>query len=529
MKKIKDQYTKDVYADIAKYIVPERSTLFDDEQRGQSFGKDVYDGWPGYCQRKMVTAMYGSLCPQNTNWMELQLQGDKPPTQISRDLHQLNYDMMMLLSKTNFYGNQSQFIGDGCAFGNSVQYIKDDTLDDKTKFITIHPAQYYLYTDEDGDVKAVLRQIKLNIQDIIHIIKASSMGEEDWKKCVPDNLEMDAENSKLEEMYAYHIIYERKYFRGIIDMPAKYAESPFVGVWYLSENGKSGDIFAIDRHDYFPYVAWRYQMESGWPYGFGPGHYALHDARVLQQLARANLEAGQRAAAPPVQAPEELKNKVKNRPYGITYYEDSSRMVQPLYTMQNWTQAKEVLDQKRQIVSFHYLLDVWQTLSEITARMTAYEVAERIGEKLAMISSVIGNFLNEGLSKQLRLFFALEVNAGRLKITPALQEYIQKEGIKIEFTSLLAQSLKKHLENQGLMRTMSEMQLAFEVNPELRMAFDWYTFAERMIKGSTTSLEILKDKRTYQRELEELEKQKQMAMQKEALQLMGGQNAQGMV
>lgn len=270
-------------------------------------------------------------------------------------------------------------------------------------------------------------------------------------------------------------------------------------------------------------------MESGWPYGFGPGHYALHDARVLQQLARANLEAGQRAAAPPVQAPEELKNKVKNRPYGITYYEDSSRMVQPLYTMQNWTQAKEVLDQKRQIVSFHYLLDVWQTLSEITARMTAYEVAERIGEKLAMISSVIGNFLNEGLSKQLRLFFALEVNAGRLKITPALQEYIQKEGIKIEFTSLLAQSLKKHLENQGLMRTMSEMQLAFEVNPELRMAFDWYTFAERMIKGSTTSLEILKDKRTYQRELEELEKQKQMAMQKEALQQMGGQNAQGMV
>jgi hypothetical protein len=50
-----------------------------------------------------------------------------------------------------------------------------------------------------------------------------------------------------------------------------------------------------------------------------------------------------------------------------------------------------------------------------------------------------------------------------------------------------------------------------------------------MIKGSTTSLEILKDKRTYQRELEELEKQKQMAMQKEALQQMGGQNAQGMV
>jgi len=86
--------------------------------------------------------------------------------------------------------------------------------------------------------------------------------------------------------------------------------------------------------------------------------------------------------------------------------------------------------------------------------------------------------------------------------------------------------MKKHLENQGLMRTINEMQIMFEMNEEIRMAFDWYAVANRMIEGSTPGKDVLISENEYKRKLEELKQQQMVAMQNQAMQnqqRMGGQ------
>ena len=538
MIKEKEHYTEGVYKDIAKFILPERSTLFDGEQSGQAFGEDTFSGYPGYCHRKMTNSLYGNLCPRNTNWMELAVNSEeKPSNLIQQQLNDVNKRMMELLDNSNFYGNQTQFISDGVGFGNGVQYIKDDVLDGKTKFLGIHPAQYYLDTDDDGDVKSILRKMKMPLIDVIRVIRGSSMqgseGKGAYKKYLPDEYTAGtAADNMLQDVDVCHMTMKNKYYKDLVTLPGEYVgTAKFSSVWFISKTGEGGEVIAVDRHVYFPYVTWMYNLETGWSYGFGPGHYALPDAKVLQQHTRARLEAGQRAAAPPLQIPEELKNKVNNRPYGKTYYEDASRLVQGLYQQTNFPISTEVTNEIKEVIGFHYMLDVWQTLSDITARMTAYEVSERIGEKMSMISSVVGNFLVQGLTQQIRLFMIIEETAGRLTFPEGLKKYIKKKGIKIEYKSLLAQSVKKHLENQGLMRTIGEMQLIFELNEDLRFAFDWHKVAERMIAGSTSAPDILISEAKYNKKLEDMAKEKKMLAQSEAAKNVGAGNdgSKGMV
>lgn len=533
MIKKKERFTKKVYEDIAKYIIPERETLFHEKQQGQSFGEDIYNGWPGYCHRKMTNSMYGNLCPRNTNWMSLSLGNKaKPPRIITEELQKLNRSLMLLLDKSNFYGNQTQFISDGVGFGNGLQYVKDDIIDKKTKFLGIHPAQYYVDTDDDGDVKSILRKTSISYIDIIRIIKSSPMKDsENYEKYIPDEIEREIKNGTyFSSIDVCHFTMKAKYYKDAIELPAEYiGEFDYVSVWYFSSNGKSGEVFCIDRYQEFPYIHWSFNQETGWDYGFGPGHYALHDAKVLQQHGRARIEAAQRAAAPPLQIPEELKNKVNNRPYGNTYYEDSSRLVQGLYQQVNFPISTEVTKEIKEIIGFHYMLDVWQTLSDITARMTAYEVAERLGEKMASVSAVVGNFLNQGLTQQMKRFISIEEKAGRIKVSKNLKEYMVKEGVDIEYHSLLAQAVKKHLENQGLMRTINEMQMVFELNPEFTAAFNWYNVGVHMIDGNSLMSDILIDEKDYKKILEENRKMKQMEAQAAMMQKEGQGGTQGVV
>jgi len=175
------------------------------------------------------------------------------------------------------------------------------------------------------------------------------------------------------------------------------------------------------------------------------------------------------------------------------------------------------------------MLDVWQTLSDITARMTAYEVAERLGEKMASVSAVVGNFLNQGLTQQMKRFISIEEKAGRIKVSKNLKEYMVKEGVDIEYHSLLAQAVKKHLENQGLMRTINEMQMVFELNPEFTAAFNWYNVGVHMIDGNSLMSDILIDEKDYKKILEENRKMKQMEAQAAMMQKEGQGGTQGVV
>ena len=156
---------------------------------------------------------------------------------------------------------------------------------------------------------------------------------------------------------------------------------------YWEEREK--DAIRVGGYKSFPFVTWRYRIEGIEKYGRGPSHDALPDIKGLNAMAKTLLQAGHKAANPPLNIPEEMKDKVRNKPGGANYYLDPGRVVMPWPVSTNYPIGVDQWDRKKKQVESHYYIDFWKLLTQLTQRMTAMEVAERRGEKATLIATPI--------------------------------------------------------------------------------------------------------------------------------------------
>lgn len=139
----------------------------------------------------------------------------------------------------------------------------------------------------------------------------------------------------------------------------------------------------------FQYIVPRWQLVSGSQYGFSPCTVAgLPDARLCQQIALTILEAGEKAANPPLLAAENvLRSDINTWAGGVTWWDSNydEKTGKPLQVMEHDWSGMPIGDKiqdfvREQLKEAFYLNKIAMPPPVDAKQMTAFEVGQRVQE-----------------------------------------------------------------------------------------------------------------------------------------------------
>jgi hypothetical protein len=192
---------------------------------------------------------------------------------------------------------------------------------------------------------------------------------------------------------------------------------PFVSC-YLDCETKA--IVQESGYEEFPYVVSRWETLSTAPWGFGPGHLALPDVRVLNKLTELNLEQLVLWARPPLTMLREgVIGAVSLEPYALNVVTQADA----LKTMDLTGRPDLVQIDKadlRQSLRDIFFIDALQGLPPPEAsKMTAFEVAQRIEQMQRLMGPAFTRLLAEMLDPLADRVFGLLLRGGAFPLPPA--------------------------------------------------------------------------------------------------------------
>jgi len=247
-----------------------------------------------------------------------------------------------------------------------------------------------------------------------------------------------------------------------------------------------------------PYMIPRMDTVPGEGYGRSPGMIALPDANTLQAMGETILVAGQRAADPPIMAPNDGSFSEANTfPGGITYYDVNAAQAvrgNPLFTMPTGANLPITRDMQRDVreqVGMAFFRDRFN-LPVGGPEMTATEIIERREEFLREAGPLFSRLEAEYIAPLVERSFAIMLRAGGFaEIPPSLQG----RNVNFEYESPL-KLIREKMDAQ--IATLFKMEVAetAQINPDAIDLFDidaYLRFQARANRVPTTLVRRAED------------------------------------
>lgn len=195
---------------------------------------------------------------------------------------------------------------------------------------------------------------------------------------------------------------------------------------------------------YFPVIVPRWEVAAEKSVGIeGPGDMALNAMIVFQKMEKDRLKAVDKLLDPAMLADSSLKKHGSSiMPGGITYLNKDQIQYgfRPAFTVD--PKVAELLGAKAEyleVIQSSFFQDIFMMISNERAisHVSAAEINERAGERMAIISPMLTQFDGDVGDKVLNNILEIEREAGRLLPPPRVLE-----GQKIApfYTSILAQA-----------------------------------------------------------------------------------------
>lgn len=265
------------------------------------------------------------------------------------------------------------------------------------------------------------------------------------------------------------------------------------------------------------YVIPRWQTVSGSQYGYSPATVAgLPDARLLQAMTLSLLEAGEKAADPPLVATSEVVRNVDTRAGGVSWVDDAydERLGEALRPMtidrSGLSYGVEMHDRVRVALAEAFFLNKLSMPPAGSGEMTAFEVGQRIQEyirnALPIFEPVEADYNGE-LCEQT---FEIMLRAGAFGRPQDIPESLQGQEITFRFESPLSEMIERR-KGQQWIETMNLTAATAQLDPTVANIPDAKTALRDVLKGIGTPAAWLRSEEAAQA-LEEQQKQAMEAM-----------------
>ncbi len=363
-----------LWQDVAETFYVERADFTAGRSPGADFAAHLMTGQPLLVRQELANAIAGMLRPPGRNWFKLVLKGwgeREAPQAVAAWLEEMGRRMRVAMydSAAALQRATKQADNDYVTFGNAVISIDTNWRDTALLYRCWHLRDTVWREDFSGRIDEVHRRAKLTAHEIMGLFPNSF---------APELGLMRAEERRQKEIECRHIVVPRERY----DDPE--IREPFVSIHVDVEHGHVME--AVGRAT-LGYVIPRWQLVSGSVYGYSPPTVAsIADARMLQDMTRTIIEAGEKAVDPPMVATQEaIRSDLALYAGGITYVDAAyderlGAALRPISQDRSGLPlGLEMQQDIRQQIAAAWMLNKLNLPSPGGA-MTAYEVGQRVQE-----------------------------------------------------------------------------------------------------------------------------------------------------
>lgn len=242
---------------------------------------------------------------------------------------------------------------------------------------------------------------------------------------------------------------------------------PWHSCYVLADNPVLIEEGGMDRN---PWVVGRWATMANSPYGYSPAMVALADTMTLNTMAKTFLVSSQKAADPPLLAPDEnAMMPIRIRPGGIVYGAvngNGQALVQALETRGAFTLTDAMIQAKREAVRTAFMAA--QLEMPDRPNRTATEVLQREEDRMRQMAPNLVRMQSDVLDPIIEGVFE------DLMAREAFPEPPQSLGgatIQVEYVSPLARA-QRASEGQALLRVFENLAPLAQMRPEVLDNFD---------------------------------------------------------
>ena len=419
--------------DLARLLLPRRTGFVTQFIEGDRRTEEIYDATGMRAARSLRNVVSQLLRPEGEKWFLIRAEDDRlnnlgEVVEWIKRAEEKTWSAM-INPKTRFRQATGESDLDLIVFGTSILFIGMSKAARRLRYQTIHLKDVELAINDENIIDTVYYLRKYDLRQAVQKFGKENLSVQTQQKIDNASGREEIMDEKLEFL---RIIRPRT--DGTPD--AILARNlPFSDLW-----------IEIDNHHHvqdggfheFPFAVPRWDTSSGELYGRSPGMIALPDVETLNAMGETILVAGQKAADPPIMAPNDSSFEALNTfSGGISYYDvDTAERLGgnpffPLVAGQNLPITRDMQSDTRFQVEAAFFKNVFN-LPVDGPEMTATEVLQRNEEFIREMGPVFGNLESDYQSPLVERSFALLLRDGAFDPIP---EVLSGRNIRFEYTS----------------------------------------------------------------------------------------------
>lgn len=467
------------WSDLSEFELPRRSIWLtqsaggiptpNNMTRGLEINSSIVDPTATYAIRVCTGGLVSGLAGPSRPWFKIVPAHKKSQLDAAARawIDETEERLYTILALSNFYNAFAQQIEDVVVFGTAPVILYEDA----TSLInSYNPCVGEYYVANDGALRpnVLARQFLMTIAQMVDFF-----GVENCPADVQKLWEQKGSGMDQERIVAHFI--EPNY--GVADkggskvagiVPGNFAWRECYWVWGSAGAGPLSIRGFVDK----PFVVSRWATQSNDAYGRSPGMDVLPDVLQLQVETQRKAEAIEKGVRPPLVADMSMKNQPSSAlPGHVTYVPKlgPDTGMKPMYeTTIDIRPIAEDIAQIQARIKVGFYNDMFALLANIPkGEATAYEIAQRLAEKLTVVGPVIDSLLND-LKDQLKRVFGIVTRRGMIDDMP---DSLKGVPLNMQFISVLALA-QKAASTGGVERLAAFIGNLVQVYPEVKDLFD---------------------------------------------------------
>ena len=464
------------WSDLAEFELPRRSIWLTQSAggiptpnnmlRGREINKSIVDPTATYAARICAGGMTSGTVSPSRPWflMKSAITRRDLDTEARKWIDETQDRIYSILAGSNFYESEAQEKEDIVVFGTAPCLIYEDARD---IFRCYNPCvgEYYLANDGSNRVNCFARQFLETVQQTIDFFGSDTPPDEIKSMWAQKGSANDQERIISHMIEPNYAIGEGR----VGKIPGDFAWREVYWVW------ASGSMQPLSMRGFHeqPFTVSRWSQQSNDAYGRSPGMDALPDVIQLQVMTRRLAEAIEKQVRPPLLADMSMKNQPASAlPGHVTYVPklDAGTGMRSIYQVNpdvGAMSANILAIENRIKIAFFNDLFLMLEQGAGSDRMTAYEVAQKVQEKLQVLGPVIEGMLGV-LKLKLKRIYGILQRKGFIDPPPASLRGVP---LSVDFISTLALAQKASATG-GLERLAALIGNLAPIYPEVKNILD---------------------------------------------------------
>jgi len=425
-----------LWQNIAQNFYPERANFTNEPGVGEEFGAELTTSYPVIARRDLGNAIGSMLRPSSKAWFHIRTPNyDQLDADAKAWLEAATAKMRRTMADrhTQFSRATKEGDHDFATFGQAALQVSRNRDASSVLYRCWHLRDVAWSENGEGRADAVHRRWRPFARELAAL----------FPKTAHASVKTAASKEPYKEVNVRHCIIPADQYAGSLGK----VKTPYVSIYYDVDNKT---ILEEAPSQVQEYLIPRWSTASGSQYAYSPATIAaLPDARMLQDMTRVLLEAGEKATNPPMIAVQEaIRSDVSIFAGGITwvdadYDERLGEVLRPMASDKSGMPlGLDMAVSTRGMIAEAFFLNKL-SLPQPGQDMTAYEVGQRVQEYIRHAMPLFAPLEEEYNAPLCEATFEVMMQLGKFGAPESVPEQLRGQEITFQFESPLHDAVER--------------------------------------------------------------------------------------